>query len=123
VKGQMGLCETDAAGGAIDLGFERRDLEAIFTVRMPFGRFDNRPLIDLPEEYLLWFERRGFPDGNLGRLMKLCLGIKRYGAEPAVKAVGARLRDCEGPEKKTPRRGGRSSRAESESGTLGSSRA
>jgi len=40
---------------------------------MPFGKYQGRPLIDLPESYLLWFADRGFPRGELGRLMALAM--------------------------------------------------
>ncbi len=76
-----------AHGLPLDLGFEADDLESLLRYRMPFGRYSGRALIDLPEEYLLWFEREEFPTGELGRLMKLTLGIKRYGAEDVVKGL------------------------------------
>lgn len=74
-----------AGAGEVDLGFEPSDVEDLLRVQMPFGRCRGRAIIDLPEEYLLWFERESFPAGRLGRLMKLALGIKRYGAESVVK--------------------------------------
>ena len=46
---------------------------------MPFGKYAGRLLIDLPEPYLLWFEKKGFPNGKLGGLMQLSLDIKRNG--------------------------------------------
>ena len=70
-----------------DLGFDREDLELLITWKMPFGRYHGRALIDLPEEYLFWFERHGFPNGELGRLMALALGIRRYGAEDVVRGL------------------------------------
>ncbi|MEM6796024.1 MAG: DUF3820 family protein [Acidobacteriota bacterium] len=76
---------------ALDLGFGGDDLNLLVEWEMPFGRFAGRRLIDLPEDYLFWFERRGdFPAGRLGRLLRLCLGIKRHGAEQVVKALGER---------------------------------
>lgn len=75
------------------------DLLKIARTPMPFGRFKNRVLIDLPEDYLLWFSRRGFPKGNLGRLMELTLSIKIDGLEGLVKP----LRDAEGEGETLPR--------------------
>ena len=37
------------------------------------NRAEPVPLIDLPESYLLWFADRGFPRGELGRLMALAM--------------------------------------------------
>ena len=33
-------------------------------VRMPFGKYKKRRLIDLPEPYLVWFSQKGFPSGK-----------------------------------------------------------
>lgn len=74
-----------------DVGFDPDDLELLIAQTMPFGRFRGRALIDLPEEYLFWFERHGFPGGDLGRLMSLTLGIKRHGAEPVVHELRRRM--------------------------------
>ncbi|MCE0492386.1 DUF3820 family protein [Vibrio salinus] len=54
--------------------------------KMPFGKYAGRYLIDLPEEYLLWFERKGtFPEGELGQLMQLCLLLKIDGSDNVLK--------------------------------------
>lgn len=49
--------------------------------RMPFGKFANRLLLDIPEEYYLWFAKKGFPDGELGYYMSIMLEIKSNGLE------------------------------------------
>ena len=60
---------------------EKEDLVSLATMQMPFGKYAGRVLIDLPEPYLLWFEKNGFPNGNLGRLLGIALEIKRNGLE------------------------------------------
>lgn len=67
--------------------FDQKDLIAIANTTMPFGRYSGQVLIDLPEEYLLWFARREFPNGRLGYLMALCLEIRIHGAEGVVKPL------------------------------------
>ena len=58
---------------------------AIATQQMPFGKYQGRVLIDLPEEYLLWFARKDvFPKGRLGDLMQLTLTIKIEGLQGLV---------------------------------------
>lgn len=54
---------------------------------MPFGRFCGTRLIDLPEPYLVWFQREGFPDGQLGLRMALMLEIKINGLEKLVRPL------------------------------------
>ncbi|MCB1692838.1 MAG: DUF3820 family protein [Pseudomonadales bacterium] len=63
---------------------EKEDLARIARTRMPFGRFKDRVLIDLPDEYLLWFVDRGFPAGKLGELMQITLEIKINGLESLI---------------------------------------
>jgi len=51
------------------------DLLKIARMRMPFGRYTNTYLIDLPIGYVNWFSRQGFPEGELGRLLGLLFEI------------------------------------------------
>ena len=63
---------------------EEKDLLKVARWKMPFGRFQGKALINLPEEYLLWFVDRGFPQGELGRMMQLTLEIKTNGLEELI---------------------------------------
>lgn len=56
----------------------------IANMRMPFGKYSGRRLIDLPEEYLLWFRKKGFPNGKLGQLLEMTLEIKVEGLEGII---------------------------------------
>jgi uncharacterized protein (DUF3820 family) len=57
------------------------DLTELANTRMPFGRYKDRYLADLPETYLVWFSREGFPEGKLGRMLAAMLEIKTNGLE------------------------------------------
>ena len=47
------------------------DLHRLVTQKMPYGKYKDRLLADLPGHYLSWFAREGFPAGQLGRLLAL----------------------------------------------------
>jgi hypothetical protein len=57
------------------------------TMRMPFGKYKGLRLVDLPEPYLVWFSRKGFPKGNLGELLQATYEIKRNGLEYLLKGA------------------------------------
>ncbi|MGE3166511.1 MAG: DUF3820 family protein [Planctomycetota bacterium] len=62
-----------------DLGLSHEVLTRLLEWRMPFGRYAGTVLIDLPEPYLLWFAQRGYPAGELGKLLELATVIKGEG--------------------------------------------
>ena len=65
-----------------------KELVAIANTEMPFGKYKGRRLIDLPEEYLLWFARKDeFPPGRLGELMAIALLIKTEGLTHLVQPL------------------------------------
>lgn len=67
---------------------DKEQLIEIANTVMPFGKYKGRMLIDLPEEYLLWFSRKGeFPAGHLGELMALTLLIKVEGLDNLVRPL------------------------------------
>ena len=67
---------------------DKQNLIKLASIRMPFGKYAGRVLIDLPEEYLLWFARKEqFPEGELGALMQLCLALKVEGLDSVVKPL------------------------------------
>ncbi|MBJ7556232.1 DUF3820 family protein [Marinomonas spartinae] len=64
--------------------FSQQDLLQVARQTMPFGKYQGRILIDLPEAYLLWFAHEGWPSGNLGQWLQLALEIKINGLEKLV---------------------------------------
>jgi uncharacterized protein (DUF3820 family) len=53
----------------------------IAKTRMPFGKYKGRRLIDLPEPYVVWFAQKGFPEGELGRMLSTLYEVKVNGLE------------------------------------------
>ena len=58
---------------------EPKDLERLVTVEMPYGKYKGRKIADLPGNYLHWFAREGFPEGEIGRLLALMREIDHNG--------------------------------------------
>lgn len=56
-------------------------LKDLFTVQMPFGKYKGKIIADLPEYYLVWFHRQGFPPGRLGMLLHTLYEIKLNGLD------------------------------------------
>ncbi len=61
-------------------------LEAI-NQTMPFGKYAGRKLLQLPEPYLVWFARKGFPAGKLGQQLALVHEIKVNGLEAMMQPL------------------------------------
>jgi uncharacterized protein (DUF3820 family) len=59
----------------------RQLLLQLVAMRMPFGKYKDTLLCDLPVHYLEWFQRKGFPEGKLGILLQTMLEIKMNGLE------------------------------------------
>jgi len=55
--------------------------------RMPFGRYKGRLLIDLPRPYVIWFAKKGFPEGELGRMLNILHEVKSNGLEYLFKPL------------------------------------
>lgn len=56
-----------------------RLLTELFEVKMPFGKYSGTLIGELPEHYILWFSRNGFPPGKIGLLLQTMYEIKLNG--------------------------------------------
>lgn len=61
-------------------------LLALVKTKMPFGKYEGILLCDLPDAYLEWFARKGFPKGKLGvqlqTMYEIALNGLRYLLDP-----------------------------------------
>lgn len=55
--------------------------------KMPFGKYEGRFLIDLPEYYLVWFRNKGFPKGQLGDQLQLVYELRLNGLEDLIRNI------------------------------------
>lgn len=50
-------------------------------MKMPYGKYKDTILCNLPVSYLEWFARKGFPKGKLGVCLQTMYEIKINGLE------------------------------------------
>jgi uncharacterized protein (DUF3820 family) len=62
-------------------------LERLVTVEMPFGKYQGRLIADLPGDYLNWFAREGYPNGEIGRLLALMHEIDHNGLSDLLRPL------------------------------------
>lgn len=56
-------------------------------MKMPFGKYKDTLLCNLPVSYLEWFARKGFPKGKLGMLLETMYEIKLNGLEYLLQSI------------------------------------
>ncbi|MCR9250115.1 MAG: DUF3820 family protein [bacterium] len=57
--------------------------------KMPFGKYKDRVICDLPSYYLEWFHGQGFPPGKLGMLLSTMYEIKINGLDYLLEPIKA----------------------------------
>ena len=62
----------------------RKELVELANARMPFGKYEGKLLIELPEHYLVWYQNKGFPKGKLGSQLAQMVEIKLNGLEKLI---------------------------------------
>jgi uncharacterized protein (DUF3820 family) len=62
----------------------RDELIELANAKMPFGKYERKYLIDIPENYLVWYKNKGFPAGKLGKQFEQILEIKSNGLESII---------------------------------------
>nr|WP_116787578.1 DUF3820 family protein [Flavobacterium psychrotrophum] len=55
--------------------------------KMPFGKYEGRYLIDLPEYYVVWYSNKGFPAGLLGKQLQQVYELKLNGLEDLIRNI------------------------------------
>ena len=60
------------------------DLEALANMRMPYGKYEGRLLVEIPEAYYVWYRQKGFPKSKFGDQLALMHEIKVNGLENLI---------------------------------------
>jgi uncharacterized protein (DUF3820 family) len=55
--------------------------------KMPYGKYEGRYIIDLPEYYLVWLQNNRLPKGTLGEQLKLVYELKLNGLEDLIRSI------------------------------------
>lgn len=55
--------------------------------KMPFGKYKDSYLVDIPEYYYTWFKQKGFPKGKLGQMMQQMHEIKINGLDALLQNI------------------------------------
>jgi uncharacterized protein (DUF3820 family) len=55
--------------------------------KMPYGKYKDRFLIDLPEHYIVWYNNKGFPKGQLGNMLQMVYELKVNGLEHLIRNI------------------------------------
>lgn len=66
---------------------QQEQLIKLAHTKMPFGKYEGRFLIDLPEYYIVWYKNKGFPSGTLGEQLKLVYELKLNGLEELIRNI------------------------------------
>ncbi|MBD8490540.1 DUF3820 family protein [Echinicola sp. CAU 1574] len=64
----------------------------IVTKRMPFGKYQGRLICDIPEHYLVWMYKKGFPEGKLGMWLHTMYEIRVNGLEYLIAELKKRYK-------------------------------
>ena len=65
----------------------REELIRLANMKMPFGKYKGHFLVDIPEPYYVWFNKKGFPKGKLGDQLRMMHEIKVNGLEHLIKPL------------------------------------
>lgn len=63
---------------------DKNQLIELAHYKMPFGKYKDWYLADIPEYYYVWFQQKGFPTGKLGIMMQQMYEIKLNGLEELI---------------------------------------
>ena len=66
-------------------------LKKLLKTKMPYGKYKGLYLVDLPEPYIVWYHSKGFPSGQLGKMLSTVYEIKLNGLEDMINELRTRI--------------------------------
>ena len=69
---------------------DKQFLIDVSKMRMPYGKYKGKFLIDLPEHYIVWYHNKGFPKGKLGQMLGLVYELQLNGLEELIREIKKR---------------------------------
>jgi uncharacterized protein (DUF3820 family) len=66
---------------------DQQQLIKLAHTKMPFGKYKDWHLIDLPEYYVVWYKNNGFQKGELGNQLQLVYELKLNGLEELIRNI------------------------------------
>ena len=66
---------------------DRQILLDLVSKKMPFGKYKGKLLCDIPEDYLIWMHKKGFPEGKLGMWLNTLYEIRLNGLEDILREL------------------------------------
>lgn len=66
-------------------------LKKLLKTKMPYGKYKGLYLVDLPEPYIVWYHSKGFPSGQLGKMLSTVYEIKLNGLEDMISELRTRI--------------------------------
>jgi uncharacterized protein len=69
------------------LNSDQEQLIKLAHTKMPYGKYEGKYLIDLPEYYIVWLNNNRLPKGQLGEQLKLVHELKLNGLENLIRNI------------------------------------
>jgi len=74
----------------LDQDQSKQFLLKLANTKMPYGKYEGRYMIDLPEYYVVWYRNKGFPKGQIGEMLATVYELKVNGLEELVRKLRKR---------------------------------
>jgi uncharacterized protein len=71
----------------LDQNQSKQFLLKLANTKMPYGKYEGRYMIDLPEYYVVWYRNKGFPEGQIGEMLATVYELKVNGLEDLVRKL------------------------------------